>query len=795
VSSELCPGPMLTGALLVVSLVAQVAAVALTIRMIRVTGTWRPWLLLAVALGLMAARRAMALAELVNLPGGGLPSVVREALGMVVSLAILWAVGWMGSVFLRGQVDAQETQRLAEELRAHRDQLEAQVAERTRLLRETEESFRALAENSVDVIMRFDRQHRHLYVNPMVEKQTGIPVADFLGKTHEELGFPSYLVTQWEEAIETVFLSGAAQRIEFQLPTGIWIDWLLVPQLADDGAVATVITTARDVTDRKRTEEELSRHRDRLEELVAARTAELEREIAERTRAEQELRASEERFRSIYNNVSIGMYRSTPGGRVMMANPALVRLLGLPSVEALVEIDLETRSWYADFDRSVFRERLEREGEIHGLESRWRRLDGSVLMVRESARVVRDGLGRTLYYEGTVEDVTGHHSLEEQLRRAQRIEALGQLAGGIAHDFNNLLMAIQGSMELLTRRNPDVDAGGEATTILESVARGAELTRSLLTFARRQVLQRRPIDLNEVVDSLLPVLRRVIPENISIQFHRHPLPAVINGDRGGMDQALMNLAVNARDAMPDGGTLTVETRRVSLDSESIAAHPEASPGDYVCLAVQDTGIGISPEDRPFLFDPFFSTKEPGQGTGLGLATVHGIVSQHEGFVRVYSEPGDGAVFKLYFPTSASDLDISPEPVADRRPTGGGETILVVEDEPEVRQILVQALGELGYRVLEAGDGEDALVLMRCGSPVDLVVSDMIMPRMGGRELFRESRRLESPPRFVFSSGYTETVLDREFRSGSGFAFLSKPYGIETLARTVRQTLDEPDSEP
>lgn len=783
------PAPIVTGILLVVSLAAQLGAVAVAVRMIRATGKWRAWLILAAALGLMAARRAMALADVVSASGDGRVNVLQEALGLVISLAILWAVGWMGSVFLRGQADAREMRRLADELRLHRDQLEAQMAERTRRLRETEESFRALAENSVDVIMRFDRRHRHLYANPMVEKQTGIPARDFLGKTHHELGFPSELVEFWEEAIETVFLTGAPHRVEFQLPTGVWIDWLLVPELAADGSVATVITTARDVTARKRIEEELSRHRDRLEELVAARTAELEKEIADRVRAEQELRASEERFRSLYNNVHIGLYRTTPEGRVLMANPALVRMLGLPSFEALAEIDLEAQSWYVDFDRAAFRERVEREGAIHGLEARWRRSDGSTLVVRESARAVRDNQDRVLYYEGTVEDVTGHHALEKQLRQAQRIEALGQLAGGIAHDFNNLLMAIQGSADLLRRRIAGYERTGELDTILESVARGGELTRSLLTFARRQVLQRRPVDLNEVVEALLPVLRRVIPENISVQFRRHESAAAVEADRGGLDQALMNLAVNARDAMPDGGTLTVETTRVNLDENAVAGYPRVRPGEFFRLSVRDTGVGIAPDVRPYLFEPFFTTKAPGHGTGLGLATVHGIVTQHGGFVQVDGEPGEGAVFELYFPVSRNlpeSIELRPAttPVA-----GGSETILVVEDEPEVRHVLVQALVELGYRVIAADDGEEALSLMRAGQTVDLVVSDVIMPRMGGRELFRESRRLASPPRFVFSSGYTEVAFDPEIQAGAGSAFLSKPYSIEQLAETVRRVLD------
>ena len=695
-------------------------------------------------------------------------------------------------------LDISAHKQLEEELRAYGGTLEAEVAERTRRLQETEESFRALAENSVDVIMRFDRGHRHLYANPVVEQQTGIPVNEFIGKTHEELGFSKELVGLWEEAIERVFVSGEPNRVEFQLPNGIWIDWLLVPERDGDGAVTSVLTTAREVTDRKRAEEELARHRDRLEELVAERTADLERanallhrEIGDRRRAEAEVRASEERFRSLYTNVSIGMYRTTPDGRVLMANPALVRMVGLPSFEALAGMNLEVASVYADMDRAAFRDQVERVGEIHGMETRWRRVDGTVLMVRESSRVVRDADGQVLYYEGTVEDITAQHALHEQLQQVQRIESLGQLAGGIAHDFNNLLMAIRGSAELLGQRLASGEPREELETIQQSVVRGADLTRSLLAFARRRALQRVTTDVNAAVESFLPVLRRVIPENIAIEFHPGNALTPVEADRSGLDQVLMNLCVNARDAMPEGGVLTIETTLVTVTRSVVAGRVSMFPGRFVCLMVSDTGVGIPEQDRPRLFEPFFTTKVPGQGTGLGLASVYGIVSQHGGSCHVYSEVGRGSTFKIFLPVSRGE--VLPETTPFRgevRAAGGDETILVTEDEPEVRQVLVEALRTLGYRVLEACDGEEALAIIRRGEQVDLVVSDMVMPRMGGRDLYRETRALARPPRFVFSSGYTETVLAQDLEAANETAFLSKPYGIDELARTVRMVLDQ-----
>ncbi len=689
-------------------------------------------------------------------------------------------------------------QRVAQdELKRHREHLEELVRERTAALRESEETFRALAENGQDVVMRFDREGRHLYASPIVESQTGIPARDFIGKTHAELGFPRHLVEIWEPAIRQVFATGRPHRIEFGLPGGIWIDWLLIPELDEDGHVRTVLTTARDISDRRQAEEELRRHRDHLGELVAVRTAELgranetlESEIMARQRIADALRESEERLRSLYDNVSIGLYRTTPGGRIVLANPALVRMLGFASFDELAKRDLETGGFYETLDRSTFKQLAEREGGVQGLESIWLRADGRAIAVRENAAAIRGEDGQILFYEGAVEDITEQRRLEEQLRQSQRLEALGHLAGGVSHDFNNLLMAILGSAELLRKRVPDDEAVRRELAIIQhAVERGSKLTQGLLAFARRQVLEPVAVDLNGAVEGLLPMLRRVIPENIEIRFSPGANVGAVRADRGHLDQLILNLCVNARDAMPSGGTITMSSERIALTADDTPPDPHLDPGEYGALTIADTGTGMDAGTLGHIFEPFFTTKAPGAGTGMGLATVYGIVQQHGGTISAASRPDRGTTFTIYLP-SASAAPVE-SPGEGRQPAvGGGETIVVAEDEAEVRQILVEVLQGLGYRVFEAADGVEALAIVQAAPDrVDLVVTDMIMPRMGGSELAAAVRRISPRTAVLFSSGYMPDGVPASMSEVDCAAFIAKPYSIEVLGRTVRELLD------
>jgi PAS domain S-box-containing protein len=515
-------------------------------------------------------------------------------------------------------------------------------------------------------------------------------------------------------------------------------------------------------------------------------------DITERKQAEAALRESEARFRRLFENSLVGIYRKTPDGRILLANPALVKMLRYPSFEALAQVNLEQEGFQPQYPHRLFKEAIERDGVVRGLESAWACADGATIYVRESAQGVRGPDGRIEYYDGVVEDITEQRRLEEALRQSQKMEAIGQLAGGVAHDFNNILTVILAHAALIALQGGLPDAAREGLEGIRAAAeRAANLTRQLLLFSRREVLQPRDLDLNEVVTNLANMLQRIIGEDVRLELHLHPTPLWTHADAGMLDQVLLNLAVNARDAMPDGGQLIIEATACELSAEAAAALPDATPGHYVGFRVSDTGCGIPPEILPRIFEPFFTTKEPGRGTGLGLATVFGIVHQHRGFLRVASEPGRGTTFEVFLPA----LTETPAAVAsaDSRPAprGGSETILLVEDDSELRSLTRAMLEDHGYRVLEAPDGPAALALWRQHrEAVALLLTDLVMPGgVNGRDLARRLRADRPQLKVVYTSGYSADLAGREWHPGPGETFLQKPWSVARLLETVRQCLD------
>jgi signal transduction histidine kinase len=381
---------------------------------------------------------------------------------------------------------------------------------------------------------------------------------------------------------------------------------------------------------------------------------------------------------------------------------------------------------------------------------------------------------------------------EEQLRQVQKIEAIGRLAAGVAHDFNNILTAITGHSELLIRQlDADDPRRKNAEQIEKAAYRAAGLTRQLLIFSRKQVIEPRVLDLNAVILDIKKMLRRLIGEDIEFCTLLDPAAGHIKADPGQIEQVIVNLAVNARDAMPTGGKLTVTTANTTRDQNHLKNFPDMGAGDYVMLAIADTGTGMSEEVKAHLFEPFFTTKPPGTGTGLGLATCFGIVKQNTGHINVHSELGSGTTFKIYFPQVQSAI----EPLRVRnRPTevaGGNETVLLVEDEPVVRELAVATLREKGYTVVEAGNGEEGLRLARQhNGKIDLVLTDVVMPVMGGKEMADALRTSHPDTKVLFTSGYTEDALGHHGVLRPGILFLPKPYLTATLARKVREVLDE-----
>jgi two-component system cell cycle sensor histidine kinase/response regulator CckA len=515
-------------------------------------------------------------------------------------------------------------------------------------------------------------------------------------------------------------------------------------------------------------------------------------DISERTKAEEALRQSEERYRLALQATQEIMYDWDIADDVVFWNPNLTNVLEYTPDEMGRSLEGFHTRLHPDDAPRVRREvaAAVAHGEVFSSEYRIRRKTGEFATMLDRGLILRGVDGRAVRMVGAITDLTTSKQLQDQLRQVQKIEAVGRLAGGIAHDFNNLLTALLGSTELLQRRLADDHlAQQELATIQRTARRAADFTQGLLAFARRQVLEPVYLDLNAFTSEALPMLRRLIPENIRIDVRAGGGLNTVRADRGQMTQILMNLCVNARDAMPAGGTITISIENTTIDRAFIANHQGAKPGPYVSLAVTDTGTGIGPEDVAHIFEPFFTTKHRGKGTGLGLSTVYGIVKQHGGFIYADSAPAKGSTFSVYLPAAAQRGEPREGPV-DHAARGGPETILVVEDEAEVRQILVQALSALGYRVYEAADGLDALSLLRSADGgIDMVLTDVVMPRMGGMELCEAARAITPGIRFLFSSGYTEDTVHVGFVKKEGIFFLAKPYGIDTLAKKVREVLD------
>jgi signal transduction histidine kinase/CheY-like chemotaxis protein len=388
-----------------------------------------------------------------------------------------------------------------------------------------------------------------------------------------------------------------------------------------------------------------------------------------------------------------------------------------------------------------------------------------------------------------IRDVSERKRLEDHVRQAQRMEAVGQLAGGIAHDFNNLLTVITSySAMLLAEQSTSPDVRADLEEIKGAADRAAALTRQLLAFSRRQLLQPRVLDVNELTLNLEKMLRRLLREDIELVTALDPALGLVHADPGQLEQVIVNLAVNARDAMPDGGRLTIETANVTLDG-GFSALPEGGPGDYVMLAVSDTGHGMTDAVKAHIFEPFFTTKETGKGTGLGLSTVYGIVQQSGGSIKVCSEPNKGTTFKIYLPL-ASVARAKRDAPAPRAPVSvGSETILLVEDEERVRRAARRILEGSGYTVLEAATGAEAVRLCETHpAAIGLVVTDMVMPEMGGRELFAHVARLRPEAKILFMSGYTEDAALHDNALAPGAMFLDKPFTPVTLTRKVREAL-------
>ncbi|MBI3082572.1 MAG: PAS domain S-box protein, partial [Gemmatimonadetes bacterium] len=515
------------------------------------------------------------------------------------------------------------------------------------------------------------------------------------------------------------------------------------------------------------------------------------RDVTERQAAEEALRRSERSYRTLVERAAYGIYRSTPDGRPLAVNPALVRMLGYDSEAELLDVDL-ARDVYQDPDQR--RRLIETHGNapyVEGIEADWKRKDGRPLRVRLSGTAVRNDTGAVEAFEMIVEDVTERHTLEAQLRQAQKMEAVGQLTGGIAHDFNNLLTVILANADLIAKSLPPEAAEWRADVedLQGAARRGAAMVRKLLAFSRREELRLRPVHLPKVVADLTGMLRRLVPEHITLETRASESVAPVLVDPGTVEQILLNLVTNARDDMPSGGVLTITIAEAVIDETYLSSHGWGEPGAYVRLAVTDTGIGMDQATLAHVFEPFFTTKPPGIGTGLGMAMVYGLVKQQRGFVDVRSRPGEGTTVEVYLPVATRPARATPAGATADLP-GGSETILLVEDEEAIRRSASRILRRFGYQVLLAADGEEALALYRRHrADIRLVISDVVMPRLGGTQLYQELHRDPDPPKFIFTSGYAaRDVGDRVVLDRAG-PLLQKPWNVDELLRRVREALE------
>ncbi|MGH9861995.1 MAG: PAS domain S-box protein [Candidatus Acidiferrales bacterium] len=514
------------------------------------------------------------------------------------------------------------------------------------------------------------------------------------------------------------------------------------------------------------------------------------RDITERKQAEEALRRSEAEQRSLVENAPYGIYRATREGKFLTVNPALREMLHYGSKEELLAANAyDIYRDPAERDR-LFEAHLSGD-RFEGVEVAWKRKDGKPLTVRLGGRVVRDPQGEVAYMEVIAENITERRVLEQALRQAMKMEAVGRLAGGVAHDFNNLLTVIRGHSELLSNRLGEGHALRPSVLEIDKAAqRAAALTQQLLAFSRKQMIQPRLLDLNGVVANTQDMLRRLIGEDIELIAVASPELASVKADPNQLEQVILNLAVNARDAMPKGGKLIIETANAELDEVYASQHPGARPGRYVLLAVSDTGTGMDAETQAHLFEPFFTTKEKGKGTGLGLATVYGVVKQNEGYIWVYSELGRGTTVKIFLPRVEQAVEgEAAKPAAPVAAPRGSETVLLVEDEEPLRRLAREFLESNGYRVLEAPTGQEALRLAeRFQGPIHLLLTDVVMPGLSGRELAERLAPRRPETKVLYMSGYTEDAIVHHGVLGPGMSLLQKPFTLDALARKLRQVL-------
>jgi PAS domain S-box-containing protein len=658
-------------------------------------------------------------------------------------------------------------QRVNDLERTESGQKEAAFGEATRAdmaaaLRESEEKYRTLVEESFDGIF-IQKGPKIVFANRRLHEMLGYVDGALEGEDHWVVYHPDYQAITRERGQARMRGEEVPSQYEVKLQrkNGTSFDGEIRARAILFGSEPGIQVWIRDITDRKR--------------------------------AEEAVRESEEKFRILVEKSPLGVSLIGKDGRYRYLNPKFVEIFGygieeIPTGKAWMEKaypDPELRhkviaTWKHDFKKM-------KGGEVRHRSFRVVCKDGSERDIAFRSVKLETGEVLVIY-----EDTTEQKRLEAQLIQAQKIEAVGTLAGGIAHDFNNSLQGILGYTQIMLMDLPKEAPEVSKLRHIEAVAmRASELTKQLLTFSRKVESRLRPVDLNQEVRQVEKLLRRTIPRMIDIELALRSDLHIIHADAAQIEQVMMNLGINARDAMPDGGKLTIETENVLLDEEYCRTHLDVAPGAYVMLSLSDNGVGMDKETLEHIFEPFYTTKAVGSGTGLGLAMVYGIVKSHKGSIMCYSEPGEGTIFRLYFPVAEEDRVRHPEEDEKAEVRGGNETILLVDDESFIRELAEDILRRFGYAVITASDGEMALEIYReKKASISLVILDLIMPGMGGERCLEEILKIDPSQKVVIASGYSPMGSTRHALQKGARAYAKKPYDVRSMMAMVREVLDQ-----
>ncbi len=631
-------------------------------------------------------------------------------------------------------------------------------------LRESEKRFRAISNTAADAILLMNNEGKISYWNPTAEKIFGYTSEEAMGKDlhmflaperyHKDYrrGFSKFSNTGEGIAIGKTFEFFALKKDGTEFPIEVSTSAIQIKGMWH--AIGIV------------------------------------RDVSERKLAEIALTMSEQKYRTLFEESKDVIFISTPDGTFLDINPAGIELFGYSSREEMLAIDIARDLYVNSDDRKTCLRIIEEQGYVKDYEVELKRKDGKHVIALMSNGTVRDNKGEIIAYRGIIKDITERKRLEQQLLQAQKMEAIGQLAGGIAHDFNNILTAIIGYGNIIKMQiDKDTSLSAYMTYILDSAERAAKLTQDLLAFGRRQMIRPNPANLNEIIKGVEKILLRLIGEDIELSIFLSEKDLTIMADSTQIEQVLMNLATNARDAMPEGGSLIITTDIVEIDERFIKVYNYGKAGKFVLITVSDTGIGMDEQTKSRIFEPFFTTKEIGKGTGLGLAMSYGIVKQHYGFINVYSEPQKGSAFKIYLPL----INVGSVKVKERElvtTQKGTETILLAEDDMLVRQFLRDVLEGAGYTILEAADGEDAIKVFNEGKDkIRMLILDVIMPKKNGKEVYEAIKKTSPHIKAIFTSGYSADIIYKKGVLERGLEVIPKPVSSDTLLIKIRELLD------